>query len=949
VSEGTSTANNGNNNSDSASNNNNNNSNNNNDDDSDSNNNNNSTSQEAKLALKHIEDVLGVSFDRYTKQMREELEKVPAEELLQLSAKKGAAIKEKSPSGDLIAPMPQDAVGQLLQRLQDRRENIIKRALTSQRSSREKTNLQEAASPEAVVESMMLELCRSNVVPIYKMLAECDELNNRFYDDLFRWNAERTVPGKLESRPGPWDLGEKVGPGSKSGSRSGELTDLRLSPISTPDLDLPMVMNWSRISPKVQKRIDRCPHIPNLIDRSLERTWYLKRSMQYAATSVSRLHAQMLTRKGLFSWDSSFIQSSGVSVKTTVFTMGSDAVNLSSINFWLTEEADLWIKRSKALFRRYNAIAPLPMHYYNWTYLSLLEGGGGGEERGGGAEGEAEEEEEDEDDEEHLAGNYPVYPDDEDRFYYEEGEPLAPLGSEHGDGVDMHTVYDSDSGSDDVMMMELTPGELAELSDDDDDEDTPLQWRLQHLRRLADADANARDEGYQHHQLLLAQQQALQQQQQPQQPKNLGYLTLANSMTASSAASSLVEYEEGDPRAHECARAPGWCSCQGTAYYGAFKKELPMHEMTMSGFTMKHVEGWIYCSASHLGGDPHYGYYKHCFCQVPRASRATYCAAEGQWCRCGGVVFYGGHYNQIQVSELSSNGFVKQTVEASISCTNTELKHDPAPGLHKTCVCQTTGTTVATHCAKEGELCTCQGSVWYGMPKHSVQATELTNNGFKSHAVHGSISCSAYGFGNDPHWGYHKVCYCEIVGSTHAYRCAQEGGYCTCPGDAYYGHHFPAGITVADLTNNGFEALSSYDSVDCGASWATDPAYGYWKLCFCVPKTFEREQSAEYLVNVLEQARERSRLLNISASRAIDTAASLAIEIDDHTGTSLWDPVTLEVTFAEAHEAHAVMEADCRNLTYLNDIILRDFGYWMDRAFEVEDVIYNKEVAPLLK
>mmetsp|Transcript_74426 Transcript_74426/g.164388 ORF Transcript_74426/g.164388 Transcript_74426/m.164388 type:complete len:237 (-) Transcript_74426:27-737(-) len=114
---------------------------------------------------------------------------------------------------------------------------------------------------------------------------------------------------------------------------------------------------------------------------------------------------------------------------------------------------------------------------------------------------------------------------------------------------------------------------------------------------------------------------------------------------------------------------------------------------------------------------------------------ATYCASEGEMCRCSGRVYFGRKFDNDQ----ALNGQVPKSPA------------DDGP---------------ATICANEGEMCECQGKAYYGrkLPvngKEPLNLAQTVTSVYRAKMVRGQIRCSPGGFGGDPLVGVSKHCLCQ--------------------------------------------------------------------------------------------------------------------------------------------------------------------------------------------
>lgn len=143
---------------------------------------------------------------------------------------------------------------------------------------------------------------------------------------------------------------------------------------------------------------------------------------------------------------------------------------------------------------------------------------------------------------------------------------------------------------------------------------------------------------------------------------------------------------------------------------------------------------------------------------------ATYCASEGEMCRCSGRVYFGRKFDNDQdgdrltLSEMTLAQHRSKMINGDVACTTGNFESDPQINRPKQCLCQALNGQVpkspaddgpATICANEGEMCACQGKAYYGR--------KLPVNG----KVRGNIRCSPGGFGGDPLLGVSKHCLCQ--------------------------------------------------------------------------------------------------------------------------------------------------------------------------------------------
>ncbi len=171
----------------------------------------------------------------------------------------------------------------------------------------------------------------------------------------------------------------------------------------------------------------------------------------------------------------------------------------------------------------------------------------------------------------------------------------------------------------------------------------------------------------------------------------------------------------------------------------------------------------------------------------------TICAAsEGDYCSCDGDIYYGKKYvNSLSASgniapgsgrvttldQMTSDGNTYRSLSGAaglVKCSNDYLFVDPAFGYSKHCLCK---PSAARHCAaSEGDWCSCDGTVYYGIkfvesllpgnaaPGHGALATfEQINTDNRIETVPGvtdGMFCSYTNFDSDPAVGRYKHCYC---------------------------------------------------------------------------------------------------------------------------------------------------------------------------------------------
>lgn len=176
--------------------------------------------------------------------------------------------------------------------------------------------------------------------------------------------------------------------------------------------------------------------------------------------------------------------------------------------------------------------------------------------------------------------------------------------------------------------------------------------------------------------------------------------------------------------------------------------------------------------------------------------RGHYCALEGEECSCFGDVTYG------PLQQNFTTSIVKQ-VSGKVRCDNAAMGGDPSPLVRKVCICDSAVNFSFKEDASRGDIesveIACNGV---------VNSSRKETRCFRKHRRHGSVTHLREG-----------------------YRCANEGGYCECEGDVYFGE--------LSTTKPALHAVSS-SMIRCDTqSLGGDPAPGSKrKVCTC--KTSEK-------------------------------------------------------------------------------------------------------------
>lgn len=176
----------------------------------------------------------------------------------------------------------------------------------------------------------------------------------------------------------------------------------------------------------------------------------------------------------------------------------------------------------------------------------------------------------------------------------------------------------------------------------------------------------------------------------------------------------------GGPAA--CAVEGGLCYCNGKVNFTDGQGNTASMD----------VEGHVQCDTANFG-DPKIGAPKYCTCEIGLPRK---CANDGAACACKGTVMYG-----------ANSHWTSKESAGSLQCSAETFGTDPSGlGAKNACYCKQS----FTKCADEGEECTCNGAVQFGVEGHWT----------KPHDVNGTVQCTADALGGDPKPWFRKACYC---------------------------------------------------------------------------------------------------------------------------------------------------------------------------------------------
>lgn len=129
--------------------------------------------------------------------------------------------------------------------------------------------------------------------------------------------------------------------------------------------------------------------------------------------------------------------------------------------------------------------------------------------------------------------------------------------------------------------------------------------------------------------------------------------------------------------------------------------------------------------------------------------------------------------------------------------------------------------------------CKCNGMAWYGLLNDKLSGkriedfNSLRNWNTISKSANGTVVCNTETFGQDPHSGLDKQCFCEPKPKYVPTRCAvRKGNKCLCNGDVYYG-----GLRDANNKWSNFYEMTK-------GNWAVNQANNTGSVT-CAPSTFE--------------------------------------------------------------------------------------------------------------
>lgn len=168
---------------------------------------------------------------------------------------------------------------------------------------------------------------------------------------------------------------------------------------------------------------------------------------------------------------------------------------------------------------------------------------------------------------------------------------------------------------------------------------------------------------------------------------------------------------EGQKHPSPCGVTGEKCRCNGVIHYARRNVE----QEVMRDFRQSKIDSWTKvsnfkfmsqkvdgkkahkCNGELFGGNPNPNYPKQCFCEAQPRKEPRKCAAEGEWCRCKGLIVYGQKKvgNKTQNFEQTIANKYKwfdntNTTKEKIACSNFALG-DPKKGVKKQCFCDDVG------------------------------------------------------------------------------------------------------------------------------------------------------------------------------------------------------------------------------------------------------------------
>jgi len=182
------------------------------------------------------------------------------------------------------------------------------------------------------------------------------------------------------------------------------------------------------------------------------------------------------------------------------------------------------------------------------------------------------------------------------------------------------------------------------------------------------------------------------------------------------------------------------------------------------------------------------------------------------------------------VRELASDGFCNESISAGRSgfcdCDGNGERADGEPGYAcasspGTCIRACESVLNTEVCAEEGEMCGCEGTVFYGKKFRVGQPGSGQMTTFE-----------------------------ELKGIPHV--CAEEGQNCSCNGKVYYGNKFKNGnggdqTTFEDMLGGVHASMASTSEMACSAdlfySSGADPSEGTSRYCYC--ETFDYRELSD--------------------------------------------------------------------------------------------------------
>mmetsp|Transcript_16575 Transcript_16575/g.29004 ORF Transcript_16575/g.29004 Transcript_16575/m.29004 type:complete len:727 (-) Transcript_16575:32-2212(-) len=243
-----------------------------------------------------------------------------------------------------------------------------------------------------------------------------------------------------------------------------------------------------------------------------------------------------------------------------------------------------------------------------------------------------------------------------------------------------------------------------------------------------------------------------------------------------------------------CAEEGKMCYCSGTVFYGRrYGKDGALSDfefLTANPHKAKDIDGNVLCEGGEFGGNPQGSQTNHCLCRKKKESflqesqsqedelilpfssqvlvQGVECAKEGETCRCNGKIYFGKRFINGKDGDVTTlvhmENLVHKEMETSNSVTCSEEEFGALEGGEaKHCICKPTeksgfsiissdATGPPGFCAKEGDVCQCKGTAFYGRRyKNDKDGDFLEFSGMamayhEEMQVDSSITCSAAAF-----------------------------------------------------------------------------------------------------------------------------------------------------------------------------------------------------------